>query len=124
MLGYHSLLGSHDCDRYDITYYNFAPNGTTYDDFAFDVQCGSRPGPDDTTTGSERSVHMIVQNPITTYKYVVQLDRYDHIDYSFEEFANMHGQSYDGLKHKSKSWFNFLDDFRFINGKNQTTSWR
>lgn len=119
MLGYDSLLGSH-YDRYDITYYDYQVNAAQDTDFLFqspELECGSMPGPGNDSASGERRSHMIVQNPI--HEYVEEPHRYDHVDHEFSKFVDTHDKSYPTDEHHRKGWFNFLHNFRFINGKNR-----
>lgn len=119
MLGYDSLLGSH-YDRYDVTYFKYKPGEANDDDFAFDAQsfsCGSMPGPGDGSSDGKRRSHIVMQNPI--HEYVVEPERYDHIDHEFGQFTNDHQKRYPSSNHERRGWFNFLHNFRFINGKNR-----
>lgn len=120
MLGYDSLLGSH-YDRYDVSYYNFKPGAATNADFVLDSpseqDCGSMPGPGESASDAERRSHMIIQNPI--HEFVKTPHRYDHVDHEFSKFVDKHGKDYTGPEHERQSWFNFLHNFRFINGKNR-----
>lgn len=119
MLGYDTLLGSH-YDRYDITYINFKADAATDESFAFDVQgnqCRSMPGPGDDASDAEKRAHFVIQNPI--HEYVVQPHRYDHIDHHFEKFSSQYEKRYIDQKMERSKWFNFMHNFRFINGKNR-----
>lgn len=119
MLGYDSLLGSH-YDRYDVNYHNYKANQAHDDDFYFDAssqQCGSMPGPGDSSTESQRRSHMIIQNPI--HEFVVEPHRYDHVDYEFDKFTKDHQVNYERQHHERKGRHNFMHNFRFINGKNR-----
>lgn len=119
MLGYDRLLGSH-YDRYDVTYYDFQADQASDADFDLnpsEQECGSMPGPGDSASDAERRSHMIVQNPF--HEIMVEPHRYDHIDHEFDKFVDAHAKEYTGPDHERQGWFNFLHNFRFINGKNR-----
>lgn len=119
MLGYDNLLGSH-YDRYDVTYTKYKPNGARDNDFALDLasfSCGAMPGPGDDSSDAHKRSHIVMQNPI--HEYVAEPERYDHIDHEFSQFTNDQQKRYPSENHERRGWFNFLHNFRFINGKNR-----
>lgn len=119
MLGYDRLLGSH-YDRYDISYYNYKINGANDEDFALNTEankCGPMPGPGDEADEGERRAHLVISNPI--HEFVSEPHRYDHIDHHFEQFQQDHERNYKNQNEERQSWFNFMNNLRFILGKNR-----